>query len=919
MFRSFDAFGTLETPQLILCNPNGDELNVISHALNIKLKMRYNSFSELEFVVPKEANGISVPYYNLIQQMRFVKVDGFGVFVIGKTSEFNDGIVCKKTVPCKSIDSLIGYKKLVGFKGTYKLWDLFGGDSILKTFFEYFPDWSIGDISPELLTKYRTYDEAEVIWYDFLINTLEEDFDCVFTFDTFNKKINALTTRNAVYKTDIYLSYENLIKTVNIEPVDEEIQTVLEVHGRDDLSINLVNPLGTSRIYNFSHFKNTDWIHQDTIDALTLWENKIAQYQPIYANNLTLLRTKNTEILQLHVELYELETQLKSLEGVLASQVSDIELNNGSHNTSSQKALVDAKQVEISNKNNQITIKNAEITSVNNILKNINAQLSFENNFTQSQLEDINSITKVGTYINDSFVQTSIMTDVEVQNEAQGLYDIAQTVLDRVSQPRYGFTSEIVNFLAIPKFKIFADQLQLGCEVCVSLNDDSEFYPVLIEYEIEFDDLSSAKMTFCNSMRLSTQEFTLAELFKDVNTTTSAVSTGKGKWEDWTNYSKNSFDNFINNALDLKTKELISTSGQSFIIDQNGIRGKKLLANDTYSPNQLWITNNSICMTKDNWTTNSLAIGEIIFNGVKQYGIATDVLVGNIIAGQNLVIKNQNNSVTIDGTGITATNASLTLTRSDNSSKIYLNSTDGIKIQSMQGGVLKDVFYVDASGNLNFKGSLTGATGTFSGSISGSSFIGGSINIGNGRFTVDSSGHCIAKSFEGQNADFSSCNIQNSNFSSGTIQGTNIIGNTITGGTIKGTTITGSTINGGTINVDTDVTVGSTIYMQGNNCSIRFGSLASLNSDGNSFTISGMINADVIDTGMLMIDGEWAATEEYVDNIASELNTRIDDLFDYLNTEFFFNAVFNDSSKLLKFYNANGSQVVDVDLSDLGA
>ena len=50
-------------------------------------------------------------------------------------------------------------------------------------------------------------------------------------------------------------------------------------------------------------------------------------------------------------------------------------------------------------------------------------------------------------------------------------------------------------------------------------------------------------------------------------------------------------------------------------------------------------------------------------------------------------------------------------------------------------------FYIDSSGNLHFEGDLTGATGTFSGALKG-----GSINLGNGTFMVDSDGNMIANS-----------------------------------------------------------------------------------------------------------------------------------------------------------------------------
>ena len=77
MFRSFDIYGQYETPQLILANPNGEELAVISNCNNIKMSLNFCTYSELSFNVSNILNdGEEVPYYKLLQQMRLVKVEG---------------------------------------------------------------------------------------------------------------------------------------------------------------------------------------------------------------------------------------------------------------------------------------------------------------------------------------------------------------------------------------------------------------------------------------------------------------------------------------------------------------------------------------------------------------------------------------------------------------------------------------------------------------------------------------------------------------------------------------------------------------------------------------------------------------------------------------------------------------------------
>jgi hypothetical protein len=67
-------------------------------------------------------------------------------------------------------------------------------------------------------------------------------------------------------------------------------------------------------------------------------------------------------------------------------------------------------------------------------------------------------------------------------------------------------------------------------------------------------------------------------------------------------------------------------------------------------------------------------------------------------------------------------------------------STSGITLYS-SGSIHAQQFYIDTSGNAFFKGNITGASGTFSGTVSGATITGGTINIGPNKFVVDSSGN----------------------------------------------------------------------------------------------------------------------------------------------------------------------------------
>lgn len=766
MFRSFDVYEKFETPQLILCNPNGKELSVISHGLKVATKLRIGGYSELSFEIHKFENNRAIPYYDLLQKLRLVKMEGYGIFVIDTIDEFRDGFETRKTIGCKSIDALFAAKSLINVNGTYKLFDILGEESIMGLILSKMPDWKIGEFDADLMNTYRTYDISEQNLYDLMMNDLSEDFQCVFTFDTFNKLINIKTTKNQIKKTDIFVSFENLLKDIQITTVTDSIKTSLEVYGADGLSIHEVNPLG-STIYNFDYFKTTEWLSQETIDAIDVWENKISSNQSVFANNLTQIGDLNTVIVGRKIKVSELEGDLKALESVLSVQVSQ------GVSTSETLNSIELKNIEIKEVKDELLAAEDYIQTLKERNSAIQYDLTLKSNFTESQLSELSSISNTtgGTYINDAFVKTSSMNNAQIQEESQRLYDLALTVLEKESQPRYTFTANIINFLALKWAEKYSNQLELGCEFTVGVDDDTCFYPVLLEYDIEFDDLTKCTMTFSNGLRLTNDQFDFASLFDGLKSTVTSVSTSKGLWEDYIKSGdKDSVFSLKNDALDLATKTIKSTSGQDFIIDQAGIRGRKLLENNTLSPNQLWMANNGIYMTTDNWQSSDLALGEINFNGITKYGLAADILVGNLFITEALMIKNESNTVSIDAKGFNATNASITLNSKSGKNQIILNPDDAFRIKSKVNGIYEDRFYVDVDGNLNLKGNLLGATGTFSGKLNACELVGGSISgatldIGNGNFTANTNGDVVARSM--------------------TLTGANISDSTVTGGSLN--------------------------------------------------------------------------------------------------------------------------------------
>lgn len=116
------------------------------------------------------------------------------------------------------------------------------------------PQWSVGYVSPELLTRYRSIPDCdEVNIYSFLLNTVQELYRCFLIFDSERMQIN-LIDMDGVMSVDsnAIISWRNALKLLSITNSDTNYATALRVHTSDDkYGIGMANPNGTNVIYNF--------------------------------------------------------------------------------------------------------------------------------------------------------------------------------------------------------------------------------------------------------------------------------------------------------------------------------------------------------------------------------------------------------------------------------------------------------------------------------------------------------------------------------------------------------------------------------------------------------------------------------------------------------------------------------------------
>lgn len=236
------------------------------------------------------------------------------------------------------------------------------------------------------------------------------------------------------------------------------------------------------------------------------------------------------------------------------------------------------------------------------------------------------------------------------------------------------------------------------------------------------------------------------------------------------------------------------------------------------------------------WSISNSGIFEISNNipldKDKIHSLVADVIVGRLLAGNSLTITNSNNNFTLDSTGATLNNAKFNIQTTNTKIIIDPNSTISFRIQKNQGGTFVDKFWVDNSGNVNFSGNLSGATGTFSGTLSATvGNIGTLVIDSNGLRTADGNNYLRGNgdlkwgglNISGSSATFTGTiyadkivgQVVNSQISNGAIDDSKVTSG-LNAGKITQGTMSGNRLYGGTPAFNGITSVGSDLAVYGN-------------------------------------------------------------------------------------------------------
>ena len=441
MVIDFSKIDLRKRPTFILRNLNGDAIGVLHNILNPTGSFNYNDLSEIQFDYPSQIDGEKLKEYDLLTGMRVVDVQGYGQFILQNPEENDNGIIKKKSCKAYSLEQELSDKEINLEEGTYCFWNPFTPDSsILSIIIETVPSWTIGTVSNDLIGKYRTFSVNGKGIYDWMRSDLQEKYECIFDFDTYERKINVRSVKDIISTKPVYLSTNNLIKEIDIKENTDDLITALDVYGADGVDIRSVNPMGTNRIYNLDEYMNTEYFSEDIVVKWNLWKDTFKSYQQPYyqlviAQNMQISRytTEETALAELNGELKGLEAQQSTIHQMLA-------VDNSVHSQLSKiNNDISAKKSEIARQENLLRTIQSQIDGYTTNLKDINKKTSFSAFFSDEELKILNRYFKCGSFTDSSFVATSTNTYAVDTQTVKGLSAIFNlTNLVSMTKTPYG-------------------------------------------------------------------------------------------------------------------------------------------------------------------------------------------------------------------------------------------------------------------------------------------------------------------------------------------------------------------------------------------------------------------------------------------------------------------------------------------------
>lgn len=356
---------------------------------------------------------------------------------------------------------------------------------------------------------------------------------------------------------------------------------------------------------------------------------------------------------------------------------------------------------EIAEREKEISIVTDLKKLIEETRNDIQKRLNFEDYLGEELWLEFILYRREDKYSNDNYISDGL-NNAQLIAKAYEFFKVAKKEIYKSAELQHTISTTLHNLLVIDKFKPLVNNFKVGNWIRVMV-DETVYRLRLIDYSIDYDDLSNIQVEFSDVVRDCSVETKIHDVLEQASSMATSYSSVKRQAEQ----GNNVVSDILNNGLDTTNVKIIGgADNQTQTWDKNGMLFREADArSNNYSPTQLKIVNSTIAITDDNWNTVKTAIGNFYYtdpvtNELKNaYGLNADTIVGKLLIGENLAIYNEEGTFTFNENGLSVVSSE------ENDTKVVINPNNSsiFTIDNKRGNILS----LDDDGDLFIVGNIT--------------------------------------------------------------------------------------------------------------------------------------------------------------------------------------------------------------------
>ena len=306
-------------------------------------------------------------------------------------------------------------------------------------------------------------------------------------------------------------------------------------------------------------------------------------------------------------------------------------------------------------------------SAISEQLSNVQKKLNFEAFLGDELLLEFSSYRREESYKNDNYISDGLNNAQLIEN-ALDFINKARTEIKKAAAGKHQIEGTLRNILAMKEFAKIVEKFSIGNWIHVQA--DGKVYKLrLVSYEINAEDITATTVEFSDVSVFSNS----VQDVKSILSSASSMSTSYGAVMRQAKYgyiSKKKLDTAASDGIDVTDFKLVSKSleggGQNQEWGANGLICRDYDENlRRYDDNQLKLLNNGLVLTKDNWKNADTVIGQYQYEDPETgeiriiYGVNANLLIGDLILGRNLIIKNEDGTFSVTGASFGITNGTV--------------------------------------------------------------------------------------------------------------------------------------------------------------------------------------------------------------------------------------------------------------------